>query len=134
MSHAEMASTMSAKTILIVDDDRDVGEILQKVILEQTDYRAMWIAESDLVLFAAPHLRPALILLDYKLPAMHGLDLYDRLQEIETMKGVPTILISAWEKLPFDELHARGIYVLKKPFELDDLLDMLAQLLPQEQA
>ncbi|MBA2678512.1 MAG: hypothetical protein H0U76_08995, partial [Ktedonobacteraceae bacterium] len=72
MSHAEaeMASPMSARTILIVDDDRDVGEILQKVILEQTDYRAMWIAESDLVLFAAPHLRPALILLDYKLPAM----------------------------------------------------------------
>jgi hypothetical protein len=31
-------------------------------------------------------------------------------------------------------LRERGIYVLKKPFHLNDLLDMIAQLMPGGQA
>jgi FixJ family two-component response regulator len=123
------ASSTGEKVVLIVDDDRDVGDILQKIILDQTDYKVVWIAESDLVLDAAWYLRPSLLLLDYMLPSIDGLDLYDRLQGMEGMRGVPTVLISASETLPFEELRARGIYLLKKPFELGDLLDMLAQLL-----
>ena len=123
------ASSTSERTVLIVDDDRDVGDILQKIILDQTDYKVVWIAESDLALDAAWYLRPSLLLLDYMLPSIDGLDLYDRLQGMEGMRGVPTVFISASETLPFEELRARGIYLLKKPFELGDLLDMLAQLL-----
>jgi FixJ family two-component response regulator len=123
------ASSTGERIVLIVDDDRDVGDILQKIILDQTDYKVVWIAESDLVLDAAWYLRPSLLLLDYMLPSIDGLDLYDRLQGMEGMRGVPTVLISASETLPFEELRARGIYLLKKPFELSDLLDMLAQLL-----
>ena len=117
------------KTVLIVDDDRDIGDILQNIITDQTDYKVVWIAESDLVLDAASYLHPSLLVLDYMLPTMHGLDLYDRLQAIENMRGVPTILISASVTLPFEDLRSRGIHVLQKPFELDDLLDMLAQML-----
>lgn len=120
------------KTVLIVDDDRDIGDILQQIILDQTNYKVVWIAESDLVLNAASYLRPSLLLLDYMLPSMDGLHLYDRLQTIETMRGVPTVLISASPTLPFDELRARGIYLLHKPFELEDLLDILAQLLSEQ--
>ena len=123
------ASSTSEKIVLIVDDDRDVGDILQKIILDQTDYKVVWIAESDLALDAAWYLWPSLLLLDYMLPSIDGLDLYDRLQRMEGMRGVPTVLISASETLPFEELRARGIYLLKKPFEMSDLLDMLAQLL-----
>lgn len=123
------ASSTGEKIVLIVDDDRDIGDILQKIILDQTDYKVVWIAESDLALDAAWYLRPSLLLLDYMLPSIDGLDLYDRLQGMEGMRGVPTVLISASETLPFEELRARGIYLLKKPFELGDLLDMVAQLL-----
>ena len=117
------------KTVLIVDDDRDIGDMLQKIILEQTDYKVVWIAESDLVIDAASYIRPSLLLLDYMLPTMDGLQLYDRLQELDTMRGVPTVLISASPTLPFDELRSRGIYLLQKPFELNDFLDILAQFL-----
>ncbi len=123
------ASSTGEKIVLIVDDDRDVGDILQKIILDQTDYKVVWIAESDLVLDAARYLRTSLLLLDYMFNYIDGLDLYDRLQGMEGMRGVPTVLISASETLPFEELRARGIYLLKKPFELGDLLDMVAQLL-----
>ncbi|MDQ6662690.1 MAG: response regulator [Chloroflexota bacterium] len=122
--------TNEQQTILIVDDDRDIGDILQKIILDQTNYKVMWIAESDLALDAAPFFRPSLLLLDYMMPSINGLELYDRLQGMENTRGVPTILISASSTLPFEELRARGIYVLKKPFELDEFLDLLAQFLP----
>src|SRR5712692_8349658 len=89
------------KTVLIVDDDRDVGELLRSIIVDQTNYRVVWIAESDLALEAAPHLKPSLILLDYMMPTMDGLKLYDHLQNTKNMRGVPVVLISARATLPF---------------------------------
>ena len=114
---------------MIVDDDLEIGDVLQKIIEENTNYQTVWIGESDLALAAVHQVRPSLILLDYMLPIMNGLKLYDRMQEIETMRGVPVILISAMTALPFEELRERGIYLLRKPFELTELLDMVAQLL-----
>jgi CheY-like chemotaxis protein len=120
------------KTILIVDDDRDIGEALQCVLAEETDFRTLWIAESDLALLSAPHMRPALILLDYLMPVMDGLRLYDRLQEAEAMRGVPVVLISAARSLPYEDLQRRGIRVLQKPFDVQDLLEVIDDLVKRE--
>ena len=117
------------KTILIVDDDRVMGEMLKQAIAQHTVHRVMWIAESDLVLETARHLRPSLILMDYIMPFMDGLKLYDHLQNVETMRSVPVVLISGSPTLPFDQLRERGIHVLRKPFALNDLLDIIAQLM-----
>jgi CheY-like chemotaxis protein len=117
------------KVVLIVDDDLEIGDVLQRIITENTNYQTVWIAESDLALAAAHQFRPSLILLDYMLPIMDGLKLYDRMQEIEAIRGVPVVLISALATLPFEALRERGIYLLRKPFELTDLLDIVAQLL-----
>jgi DNA-binding NtrC family response regulator len=125
-----MPPPVREKTILIIDDDRAVGEMLKQAIAANTTHRAVWIAESDLVLESARRLHPSLILLDYIMPFMDGLQLYDHLQRVETMRNVPVILISGSPTLPFEKLHERGIYVLKKPFQLSELLDMVAQLMP----
>jgi CheY-like chemotaxis protein len=119
------------KTVLIVDDDRDIGEALHCVITSETNYRTLWIAESDLALLSAQHVHPSLILLDYLMPVMDGLHLYDRLQELEHMRGVPVVLITAATALPYEELRARGIRILRKPFDVPELLDVLTQLIPQ---
>ncbi|HLZ62789.1 MAG TPA: response regulator [Ktedonosporobacter sp.] len=125
---------MSEKTILIVDDDQDIGEALQCVLAEETDYRTLWMAESDLVLLSAPHMRPSLILLDYLMPIMDGLHLYDRLQESETMRDVPVVLISAATSLPYEELQQRGIRILRKPFDVNELLEVIDQLVEKKLA
>jgi CheY-like chemotaxis protein len=119
------------KTVLIVDDDRDIGEALHCVIASETNYRTLWIAESDLALLSAQHVHPSVILLDYLMPVMDGLHLYDRLQDMEHMRNVPVVLITAATALPYDELKARGIRILKKPFDVPELLAMLTQLIPQ---
>ena len=117
------------KTVLIVDDDRSMGELLKQTITQNTNHRAVWIAESDLVLETARRLHPSVILLDYIMPFMDGLQLYDHLQRVETMRNVPVILVSGSPTLPFEKLRERGIHVLRKPFEINDLLDMIAQLM-----
>ncbi|HET8846021.1 MAG TPA: response regulator [Ktedonobacteraceae bacterium] len=122
------ASAQAQKTVLIVDDDRDIGELLRSIIVDQTSYRVVWIAESDLALEAAPHLKPSLILLDYVMPTLDGLKLFDYMQGLEHIRGVPVVLISAKSSIPFEQLQARGIHFLGKPFEMDDLLDLLNRL------
>jgi len=122
---------LDEKTILIVDDDRDIGEALHCVITAETNYRTLWIAESDLALLSAQHVHPSLILLDYLMPVMDGLHLYDRLQDLDHMRGVPVVLITAATALPYEALQARGIRILKKPFDVPELLALLTQLIPQ---
>ncbi|MEO7019128.1 MAG: response regulator [Ktedonobacteraceae bacterium] len=118
----------SEKTILIVDDDSDIGETLCSIILDQTNYRALWIAESDLALEAAFHVKPALILLDYMMPTLNGLQLFDYMQRLEHMRGVPVVLISAKSSLPFEQMRKKGIHFLPKPFELDEILNLVKTL------
>ncbi len=134
MSSGKITTDVSGqeKTILIIDDDHDIGEMLRAVITQQTNYRVVWIAESDLALEAASHMRPSLILLDYMMPTMDGLKLYDYLQDKPNMRGVPVVMISARATLPFEQIRERGMYMLRKPFDLSDLLDILAQLLSNE--
>jgi DNA-binding response OmpR family regulator len=120
------------KCILIVDDDRDIGESLRLALAEETNYRTLWIAECDLVLLSASHLRPALILLDYRLPLMDGMALFDHLQDIETTRGVPVILISAIHKLPYAQLQQRGIHVHKKPLNMFALMRTINKLMKNQ--
>lgn len=123
-----LSAQTEEKTVLIVDDDHDIGEALRFIIGDQTNYRAVWIAESDLALEAASHLRPSVILLDYVMPTLDGLQLFDYLQRFDHIRGVPVVLISAKLTLPDDQLRARGIHVLRKPFDVDDLITLLNRL------
>jgi hypothetical protein len=45
------------------------------------------------------------------------------------MRGVPVVLISAAQALPSAQLEQRQLRVLKKPFDLAELLDIVAQVI-----
>jgi CheY-like chemotaxis protein len=64
-------------------------------------------------------------LLDYLMPLMDGLVFYDRLQEVPGMQGVLVLLISAATSLPYEQLRQRNIRLLRKPFDVPDLLQMI---------
>lgn len=131
MNGTPLSAQTEEKTVLIVDDDSDIGEALRFIIGDQTAYRVVWIAESDLALEAASHLRPSVILLDYVMPTFDGIELFDYLQRFDHMRGVPVVLISAKLTLPDEQLRARGMYVLRKPFDVDDLITLLNRLVAE---
>ena len=71
----------------------------------------------------ARQIQPCLLLLDYKLPGLNGLEIYDRMQGMEETRGVPTIMMSA--SLPVEELQRRGIYQLRKPMDIGNVIRMI---------
>ena len=117
------AQLLRSATILIVEDDEDVGEFLQQAIDEQTPYQTTVVHDGLRALESARQIQPCLLLLDYRLPGMNGLEVYDRLQSMEETRGVPAIMMSA--ALPTEELQRRGIYQLRKPMDMGNVIRMI---------
>src|SRR5712664_3031719 len=101
-----------SSTILIVEDDAAIGEFLQQLIDEETPYTSAVVSNGLHALEIAKQLRPRLFLLDYRLPGMNGVEIFDHLQDMDEARGVPAIMMSA--TLPTEELQSRGIYQLRK--------------------
>lgn len=114
------------RTVLVVEDDRDIAELLVAV-LEEVHCQALHALNGYQALALASHFQPDLLLLDYHLPDINGLDLYDRLTLLEGLHSMPMLLVSA--NPPISELQKRHLPYLKKPFELDDLLAKVEMLI-----
>jgi two-component system response regulator (stage 0 sporulation protein F) len=121
------AQSLQNTTILIVEDDAGIGQFLQQLIEEETPYHTKVIDNGRKALEQAPDIHPCLLLLDYKLPGINGLELYDRLQEVDAVRGVPAIMMSA--TLPVQELEQRGIYQLRKPMDIGGVIRMITHAL-----
>jgi len=121
---------MSAKTVLIVEDDADIGEALTAFLHDATDYQVIHAADGFAALKVVRTLIPHLILLDYQLPGMDGLECLDRLRESKGVEQVPVIFMSA--ALPQSVQARTDLTVLEKPFEMDALLTLVRQLMGNE--
>ncbi len=118
---------MPAKTILVVEDNEAIGQMIVQILSLETPYQAYLVQDSLDAVHAARDVRPHLLLLDYYLPHMTGLQLYDELCANQELAGTPAIIISA--NLPVQELKTRHIVGLGKPFDLDALLDAIERIL-----
>jgi DNA-binding response OmpR family regulator len=108
------------KTILVVEDDLSIGEIIALTISEETPFRVCLVSDAYEAFQQLKEIVPVLFLLDYQLPGMSGLQFYDQLCTMPEFAQVPSIMISA--NLPWYELKKRKIAGLQKPFEIDELL------------
>ncbi len=117
----------SVKTVLIVEDDGDIGSFILRAILDETSHQAILVADGQKAIETVKSVKPNLLILDYHLPRMNGLELYDHLHAGNKLENVPAILMSA--RLPKYEARKRKIVCLEKPFELDTLLKTIDELI-----
>lgn len=115
------------KTILLVEDDIHIGEVLVQAILQETSFLAILVQSGDEALHTVQGIKPNLFILDYQLPRMNGIELYDELHTISSLKQVPVIMISA--QLPVKELKKRNIIGMNKPLDLDEFLQTIERFL-----
>jgi DNA-binding response OmpR family regulator len=117
------------KTVLLVEDDVDIRDALTAVIQEATPYQVIGVPDGFAALKVVRTLVPQIVVLDYLLPGMDGLECLSRLRESRGMEQTPVILMSAG--LP-EGVQMRGrvqdrtdLIFLEKPFEMDTLLDLI---------
>ena len=117
----------ATKTILVVEDEPDIGAVLTEALLQETSYHVVLVDTPSHALQDVKNITPHLLILNYNLPQMNGLDLCDRLHHANGLEQVPTILLSA--RLPHQQLAQRHILGMSKPFDLDELLETVDKLL-----
>src|SRR5689334_14781000 len=115
------------KTILLVEDDAAIAELLVQIIVQETPYRVLSVPDGLQALNMVKHIRPDLLLLDYWMPVIHGIELYDRLSAIEGMEQIPTIMLSV--NPPLQEIKKRQITCVRKPFDVDQLLRTIQSMM-----
>ena len=116
------------KTILLVEDEKDIANVVKQVITEETPHRVFHVPDGMQALALVLTITPDLFILNYHLPYITGLALYDHFHTIKGLEHVPALLLSA-RMPPQDEIERRHIVSLHKPFDLDKLLDAVASLL-----
>ena len=115
------------KTILVVEDDMYIGEVLVQAITQETPFIAILVQSGDEALNTVKGIKPNLFILDYQLPRMNGIELYDQLHTNSELEQVPALMISA--QLPIKELKKRNIKGMNKPLDLDEFLQTIEQFL-----
>lgn len=116
----------NSRTILVVEDDAFIGELLTLAIAQETPFKALLVPDGFEALQLVHEHKPSLFILDYHLPDINGIALYDRLHALEELASTPAVLISA--NLPQRELAKRQLTGLRKPFDLDQLLENIERL------
>jgi signal transduction histidine kinase len=117
----------TAPTILVVDDEPAVRELLYYVLL-RAGYRTLMAVDGPTALNMARYHKPDLIILDIMIPGISGLDVTSVLKADAATKQIPIIILSiiADEKKAA-ELGASACF--SKPFDQKELIDTIAGLI-----
>jgi len=119
-----------SKRILIVDDTLQLLQTMQDVLVD----RGYEVEACDLSAEAsemAKELQPDLILLDVNMPGMSGWEVLEVLRLSPETRKIPIIISSAdFGALQLRErfLHDKGIEVLYRPFDVDELYAMVERI------
>jgi two-component system alkaline phosphatase synthesis response regulator PhoP len=112
-------------TVLIVDDDRTIVDVL-RAALEDEGYTVL-AALNEAALALARQEQPAVILLDLMMPEMDGVEMCRRLRADPATAHIPIVALSAARNLAVVAGRMSIDDRLPKPFDLDDVSAMVAR-------
>ncbi|MDC0723433.1 response regulator transcription factor [Nannocystis bainbridge] len=114
-----------APIILIVEDDRDIRDVLAEILAEE-GYQVL-VAEdgADGLRRLAEGPLPDLILLDLMMPRMDGYQFREEQRKNPAWSGIPLVLLTAGVETS-DKITALGaLDIVRKPVKIDFLLDLI---------
>ena len=125
--HEEHIHTKTMKTILLVEDDAIISELLTQMIIQETPHQICSVSDGLEAIKLVKNMKPQLFILDYWLPFMQGIEVYDILHGTEGLEEVPAIMLSV--NAPVQEINKRHMTYIRKPFDMTKLLDTINRLL-----
>ena len=122
----------SSQTILIADDEEDLRRLVA-ITLEDPAYRIVTAVDGEQALNQIRQTRPDLVILDWKMPRVNGLEVVKQLRQNPTTTGIPVVLLTANPSQKDQaEVQALGIVAyLVKPFSPLELLHLVQEILDQ---
>jgi DNA-binding NtrC family response regulator len=119
-------STGGQPAVMIVEDEQTARRALS-LLLSASGYRphAFRSAEEALA-YVSDHALPRIALIDLDLPGMSGLDLIGLLEGLDPAV-FPVLITATDEDKLAAQLHNRRVAYLRKPFDFDILLTLLAE-------
>ena len=124
------------RKILVVDDDVELVELITDVLDRDGRFEVKSVNNGFDAGMMVKDYQPDLIVLDVMLPDINGREVCQRVRSDKTMDRVRIICISGMvEDDKVDELRQAGANdFMRKPFEVDRLIDRICQLLDIETA
>jgi len=121
---------MTAKTVLIVDDEAPIREMIA-VALEMADYRVLEADNAQAAHAMVVDHQPDLVLLDWMMPGTSGIELARRLKREPTTAELPIIMLTAKgeEDNKIQGLEAGADDYITKPFSPRELVARLKAVL-----
>jgi CheY-like chemotaxis protein len=121
---------MDKPTILIIDDHRPVGMLLENV-LRLHGYGVLYAESGGEGLELARREAPALILLDIMMPEMDGFHVCMALKDDERTREIPVVFVTARGEAPAAERAKAvgGAGFIHKPFKSQQIVEVLDGLL-----
>jgi CheY-like chemotaxis protein len=126
---------MSTKTILAVDDEAHILHVVS-LKLQNAGFTVLTANDAEEALEVAAAASVDLLITDYQMPGMSGLDLARKLHTEPGRRNLPAMLLTAHGlALEQVELAAAGITAcMSKPFSPRDLLEKVNELLQSREA
>jgi CheY-like chemotaxis protein len=124
------------KRILVIDDKAHLLSLM-RMILEDEHYQVSILQEGKGALEHVKDSLPDLIILDLKLADSSGLDILRELKDDRATADIPVIVYTAavleaeevLQVVASDPTRYHGVRVLQNPFELEELLGMVQEVL-----
>lgn len=115
------------RSILVVEDDEMTVELLNEILGEEEGHYVLAANDAARALALLRESHVDLIVLDYHLPNIDGVQLFDILKEDPETRDIPVIVLSGDNALPrFGERTITGYLV--KPFDMYDLIDQVSKV------
>ncbi len=117
------------RTILVVEHDPSQGGSAAQYFSFKPHHHAKLVTSAAAALNFVEHIKPNLFLLEYHLPDMDGLTLYDLLHETRELACIPAIIFGVpLPKQALAVIKTQQLVLLNSPIDLERLGRTLGQL------
>jgi excisionase family DNA binding protein len=124
------------RKVLLVDDEVEIVELINKALDDDGRFEVKIAANGFDAGMMVKEYRPDIIILDVMLPDINGKEVCHRVRSDNTLEEVRIICISGMvEEDRIQELKLAGADdFVRKPFDVDELIDRMCQQLEMETA
>jgi DNA-binding NtrC family response regulator len=123
--------TEASKKIIIFDDDEDILSICSYILAEK-GWEVFTYTDCNSIVERVSSINPAVIMMDNWIPDAGGIVATQTLKSTEGLREIPVIYFSANSDIQLLASHAGAETYLAKPFDLDDLENVIDKVLTKQ--